>query len=63
MEKERDLFQWISKIIETCNYDFHFEGVDNLIKLYDEKVKDKDKTLQLEMLRTRKWNEIHFLIT
>ena len=63
MEKERDLFQWISKIIETCNQDFHFEGVDNLIKLYDEKVKDKDKTLQLEILRTRKWNEIHFLIT
>jgi hypothetical protein len=63
MEKERDLFQWISKIIETCNQDFHFEGVDNLIKLYDEKVKDKDKTLQLEILRTRKWNEIHFLLT
>jgi hypothetical protein len=63
MEKERDLFQWISKIIETCNHDFHFEGVDNLIKLYDEKVKDKDKTLQLEMLRTRKCNEIHFLLT
>jgi hypothetical protein len=63
MEKERDLFQWISKIIETCNQDFHFEGVDNLIKLYDEKVKDKDKTIQLEILRTRKWNEIHFLLT
>jgi hypothetical protein len=63
MEKERDLFQWISKIIETCNNDFHFEGVDNLIKLYDEKVKDKDKTLQLEILRTRKWKEIHFLLT
>ena len=63
MEKERDLFQWISKIIETCNQDFHFEGVDNLIKLYDEKVKDKDKTLQLQILRTRKWNEIHFLLT
>lgn len=63
MEKERDLFQWISKIIDTCNHDFHFEAVDNLIKLYSEKVKDKDKTLELEILRTRKWNEIHFLLT
>lgn len=63
MEKERDLFQWISKIIDTCCHDFHFEAVDNLIKLYDEKVKDAEKTLELQLLRTRKWNEIHFFLT
>jgi len=63
MEKERDLFKWISTIIDTCYHDFHFEAVDNLIKLYDEKVKDADKTLELQLLRTRKWNEIHFFLT
>ena len=37
----KDVFEWIVKIIDTCNNDFHFEGVDNLINLYYEKEKKR----------------------
>ena len=65
MEKEnrKNLFEWISRIIETSNNDFHFEGVDNLIELFFEKTKDDDKRTELRLLRQRKWNDIHNILT
>jgi hypothetical protein len=62
MEKDRDLYEWIAKIIDTCNQDFHFEAVDNLINLYHERVKDEKKKIELEFLRQEKWNQIHFIL-
>lgn len=62
MEKDRDLYEWIVKIIDTCNHDFHFEAVDNLINLYYERVKDERKKVDLEFLRQDKWNQIHFIL-
>ncbi len=62
MEKDRNLYEWIAKIIDTCNHDFHFEAVDNLINLYYERVKDDNKKVELELLRQNKWNEIHFIL-
>lgn len=58
-----NIFDWICKIIETCNNDFHFEAVEKLIELYYEREKDDDKRLQLEVLKVRKWNEIHHILT
>jgi hypothetical protein len=63
MEKEKDLFEWISKIIDTCRHDFQFEAVDNLIKLFYDRVKDEAKKTELEHLRIKKWNEIHYILT
>lgn len=62
-ENRRNLFDWISRIIDTCNNDFHFEGVDNLIELFFEKTKDDDKRTELRLLRQRKWNDIHNILT
>lgn len=60
--KERDLYEWLVKIIDTCCHDFHFEAVDNLIELYYERVKDEAKKTELQMLRQNKWNEIHYIL-
>ena len=60
--KNLQYYDWVCKIIETCYHDFHFEAVDNLINLYYEKFKDEDKKVELEMLRTRKWNQIHTIL-
>ena len=58
----KDDFEWIVKIIDTCNNDFHFEGVDNLINLYYEKEKNEDLKIELQLLRNKKWNEIHDIL-
>lgn len=61
--KNRDLFEWITKIIDTCVHDFHFEAIDNLIALYYERVKDEEKKIELELLRMKKWNDMHNILT
>lgn len=52
-------YEWITRIIETCNNNFHFEAVDRLIDLFYEKYKDEKRKTELEHLRIIKWNEIH----
>ena len=56
------LNEWIANIIESCTDDFHFEAIDKLIELYQEKTKDEDLTSDLKMLRAKKWNEIHAIV-
>jgi len=56
------LNEWIANIIESCTDDFHFEAIDKLIELYQEKTKDEDFTSDLKMLRAKKWNEIHAIV-
>lgn len=63
MTENDNIFDWIFRIIQTCNHDFHFEAVDNLINLYYERSKDEGKTLELKILRQHKWNEIHDILT
>ncbi len=64
MENRTDnIFDWICKIIETCNNDFHFEAVDKLISLYFEREKNEEKQFELESLKVRRWNEIHHILT
>lgn len=64
MENNNDnLYDWVAKIIATCNNDFHFEGVDNLISLYSQFTKNEEKTLELQILRQKKWNDIHDILT
>ncbi len=58
----RPLFDWITVIISSCTDDFHFEAVDKLIDLYQERTKDKEHTIELRHLRTLKWNDIHGII-
>ena len=56
------IYDWISRIIETCNNDFHFEAVDRLIDLFNEKFQDEKRKTELEHLRIIKWNEIHSVL-
>jgi len=53
------IYDWIVRIIETCTNNFHFEAVDRLIELFYEKYQDEKRKIELEHLRTIKWNEIH----
>jgi hypothetical protein len=48
------IHNWLLKIIETCNNDFHFEAVDKLIELFYEKEKDESLTDELKIARTNK---------
>jgi len=57
-----NLFEWISKVINTCDHDFHFEAVDRLISLYFEREKNDEKRDELELLKVKKWNEIHTIL-
>lgn len=58
----QDIYNWILRIIETCNNTFHFEAVDKLIDLFYDKYKDEKLTEDLKLRRTRMWNEIHNVI-
>ena len=56
------IYDWIIRIIDTCNNDFHFEAVDKLIELFYEKCQDEKRKIELEQLITKKWNEIHSIL-
>ena len=56
------IYNWLLKIIETCNNDFHFEAVDKLIELFYEKEKDESLTDSLKLARLDKLNEIHHIL-
>lgn len=57
-----ELFDWIIKIIESCTDDFHFEGADRVIELFNDKFKDEEMYFELKMSRTEKWNQIHAIV-
>jgi hypothetical protein len=58
----QEVFNWIVKIIETCNNDFHFEGIDKLIDLFYDKYKNDALTDELKLIRIRTWNKIHNIL-
>jgi hypothetical protein len=55
-------FDWIMKIIDTCNNDFHFESVDKLIELYFVKTKDEDRYIDLQLYRIQKYKDVHNIL-
>ena len=59
---KKNIYDWIIRIIETCNNDFHFEAVDKLIELFYEKHLDGEMRTELNILRQNKWNEIHSIL-
>jgi hypothetical protein len=59
---KKGIYTWILKIIDTCSNDFHFEAVDKLIELFNEKEKDESLTDDLKLARIQKWNEIHTIL-
>lgn len=62
MDNRDHIYDWIVRVIDTCYHDFHFEAIDNLIKLYHEREKDEAKKTELELIREKKWNEIHMIL-
>jgi hypothetical protein len=59
---KKNIYDWVVRIIETCNNDFHFEAVDKLIELFYEKHLDGEMRTELSILRQNKWNEIHSIL-
>jgi hypothetical protein len=62
MDKAKDMFEWVAKIIDTCYHDFHFEAIDNLIAIHFKNYRNEKLKLDLELLREKKWNEIHVIL-
>lgn len=61
MDKQT-IFEWIVKVIDTCNNDFHFAGVDKLIELFNDRFGDPHLSTELNILKKQKWNEIHTIL-
>ena len=61
--KDNALANWIIQIIDSCNNDFHFDAVDRLIELFYEREKNEDLKVELMLLKQKKWNEIHNILT
>ena len=58
----RELFEWVAKIIDTCTNDFHFSAIDKLIELFYEVEKNEYQKDELTFLREQKWNKIHGIL-
>jgi hypothetical protein len=58
----RELFEWVAKIIDTCTNDFHFSAIDKLIELFYEVEKNESQKDELTFLREQKWNKIHGIL-
>lgn len=56
-EKKR-IFDWIAKIIQTCESRFHIEAVERLINLFQEQHKDDAMRDELTRLMLEKNCEI-----
>jgi hypothetical protein len=60
--KAQETFEWISRIIETSNNDFHFEAIDKLIDLHFMNFQDEELKEKLIEKKINKWNEIHLIL-
>jgi hypothetical protein len=59
---QTEAYEWICRIIDTCNHQFHFEAVDRLVTLYFEFYKDNESTDLLRIIAAQKYNEIHTIL-
>jgi hypothetical protein len=57
-----EVYDWVAKIINTCQDDFHFDCVDKLIELFFARYGDVDKRDELIIIRNDKWNSIHAIL-
>ncbi len=63
MKQEITAYEWLYKIIESCNNSFHFESCDLLIQLFEKKYPDEESMLlDLQKLRQTKWMAVHNLL-
>jgi hypothetical protein len=62
MTNQTEAYQWICRIIDTCNHQFHFEAIERLITFYKDIYKDIEGTFELSMLSAKKYNEIHNIL-
>lgn len=63
MTIDQQHYNWIQNIIDSCNNDFHFDGVDKLIELYEQRHNNASLTMCLLHQRTQRWNSIHSILT
>lgn len=60
--KSQEIFDWIAKIIATCNNDFHFDAID-VIERHFETFGDENMKTDLKLIKKAKWNEIHLILS
>ena len=63
MTPKQEHYNWIQNIIDSCNNTFHFEGVDNLIALFDKYYNDADLLVCLKQMRNEHFNNVHNILT
>ena len=56
-------FDFVKKVIDCCENDFHFDCVVNLIELYRIKSGNEEKTLELKLISKDKWNQLHAIVS
>lgn len=63
MTTKQECYNWLVNIIDSCNNDFHFECVDNLIVLFKQRFKEETELhIILETQRATHWNHIHGIL-
>lgn len=62
MTPQQQAYNWIQNIIDSATHDFHFEGVDKLITLFEAKYLDDPLTTCLQGQRNQHWNTIHSIL-
>jgi len=55
-------YVWIQGIIDSSNNDFHFDGVDKLIHLFNERYNNASLTICLQQQRQDHWNNLHSIL-
>lgn len=59
---EEETYAWVSNIISSCTNSFHFNSVDEILKLYNQRYGNNEKYVELVALRQSKWFEVHGIL-
>lgn len=58
---DKEIFNWIASIIESCKHQFQLECAENLIELFSNRTKDGNLISELNRLKINKYVLIHGL--
>lgn len=60
---QKEYFNWIKKVVDSCMNEIHIEGCNVLIQYYEDRFKDADGILDLQIYLTHKKKDILNIIT
>lgn len=63
MEEVQGAYNWILRIIDSCEHTFHFDAVDKLIEFFSQMYPDQNEMLlMLQQTRAEHWNNVHAVL-